>query len=82
MFLQLEILQVKNFLLLLVSVLNVSFSVISQSLVYNRTDEEKVAEVISDDVIDEDKVEVEQREEVQKKVLVRIFLGYGKKIFK
>lgn len=82
MFLQLEILQVTNFLLLLVSVLNVSFSVISQSLVYNRTDEEKVAEVISDDVIDEDKVEVEQREEVQKKVLVRIFLGLGKKIFK
>lgn len=46
-----------------------------QSPVHNRTDEEKAAEVISDDITDEDKVEAEHREDVQKKVSAKIFSG-------
>ncbi|XP_022327050.2 coronin-7-like [Crassostrea virginica] len=47
----------------------------NESPVHNRTDEEKAAEAISDDITDEDKAEAEHREEVQKQVSARIFSG-------
>ncbi|XP_056010098.1 coronin-7-like isoform X2 [Ostrea edulis] len=53
-----------------------------QSPVHNRTDEEKAAEVISDDITDEDKVEAEHREDVQKKVSAKIFSGVRQSKFK
>ena len=47
----------------------------NESPVHNRTDEEKAAEAISDDITDEDKAEAEHREEVQRQVSARIFSG-------
>lgn len=74
-FLQQEISQVTNPSSPPASVPNTSPSATSQSPVHNRTDEEKAAEAISDDITDEDKAVAEQREEVQKKVSARIFSG-------
>ncbi|XP_062610316.1 coronin-7-like [Saccostrea cucullata] len=53
-----------------------------QSPVHNLTDEEKAADVIGDDITDEDKVEAEHREDVQKKVSAKIFSGVRQSKFK
>lgn len=81
MFLQPETSQVQNPTSPPASVPNASPSATSQSPVHNRTDEEKAAEAISDDVTDEDKAVAEQREEVQKKVSARIFSGLDPPFF-
>lgn len=81
MFLQPETSQVPNPTSPPASVPNASPSATSQSPVHNRTDEEKAAEAISDDVTDEDKAVAEQREEVQKKVSARIFSGLDPPFF-